>query len=224
MKDVICTEITNTLYALQQCGLLYTHNQVKVTNMGTTTILSNPGHIAGAKENKPEYFGKIEQYCHFASAGNFMAMLFDGSLVLTRYEINRDELTGHNLWFWPYPVSIDSDVLLEYPPVDLLLSVREELYDTINMRSVVRFDYDLENVSADHSAAHLHFNHYRCRMPVARPMSFNRFIKVIFKNFYPEKWEEEDIFNYITINTDLENHCLDPSHIYDVHLGWYLEI
>ena len=62
------------------------------------------------------------------------------------------------------------------------------------MRTPIRFDYDIKNVSDNHPKSHMHMQNSECRIFVDRPLCFNKFIKFIFKNFYYKKYIQYDFW------------------------------
>jgi hypothetical protein len=67
------------------------------------------------------------------------------------------------------------------------------------MRSPVRFDFDVKNAADEHPASHLHMQNGKCRLFVDSPVCFNRFIKFVFRNFYPDTYKQHFFWG------DLEN-------------------
>ena len=72
-------------------------------------------------------------------------------------------------------------------------------HEQIQMRSPVRFDFDVKNAADEHPASHLHMQSGKCRLFVDSPVCFNRFIKFVFRNFYPDTYNQHFFWG------DLEN-------------------
>lgn len=82
------------------------------------------------------------------------------------------------------------------------------------MRSPIRIDFDSENDKEGHPAVHLHTQHHNSRMKVNKPICFNRFMRFIIENYYPntvinfDKWYYAS-FKFDEVNMNMNRHdCL----------------
>lgn len=85
--------------------------------------------------------------------------------------------------------------------INMYLSDEDLRNQKVIMRSPLRFDFDLLNVSETHPATHVHMQHANCRISAKRPICFNTFIKFVFTNFYPNScpsaiFDDLDWLNY----------------------------
>lgn len=127
----------------------------------------------------------------------FTCLLLDGSLIRAAYAFDGEQLVSHNLLWWPSPFKITKEDLAIGGLLELfdLYSDKSEWTNHIVMRTPLRFDLDIKNAKYDHPASHLHMQTANCRIHVDRPISFNRFITFIFRNFYPEEYRKHDFWN-----------------------------
>lgn len=151
---------------------------------------------------KPHKFGSIEQYMSIIRDGSFTCVLLDGSLLRLSYTFERNDLTSHNLWYYPCPFSIPIDELLADPLLDIIEMYAESGIDHWRLKGPIRFDFDAKSSKPIfHPASHVHFQHEYCRIPARKPLSPGRFLKFVFLNFYQEliskytflvEWPEEN--------------------------------
>ena len=104
----------------------------------------------------------LEQYMNWTAAGDYSAVLLDGSLLQVTYDVSGGRVSGHRLAYIPCPYDLDRELLAAgYPIADVLELHRD---DTPALRSPVRFDFDPERAKKNHSAAHLTINGIDCRI------------------------------------------------------------
>ncbi len=201
-------QIDNTLRMLLQAGLLYTYNELKRDYLDRRTIrLSWNNHRSG-DYNAGDSFLKIEQYKKILENGSYLCVLFDGSIIRVSYTICNNILVAHNLLWWPAPYKYENVTLNDVEPVQMISDFLgdEQWYENIEMRSPIRIDYDPreEIVNIKHPPVHMHLEHKDCRIYVEKPLCFNRFIKYIFENFYPNANIYLDNHDYIDFDVDDE--------------------
>jgi hypothetical protein len=196
-----CQNIQNTLNLLSENNLTIFHNQPVIKEYQNVTSITWPNHVPG-RHNCAPVFGKISQYRTILETGAFTCLLFDGALVRIAYSFKFGSLADYSLLWWPSPFKIDSGDLELGGILDIfdLYASSNDWHENIQMRTPVRFDFDSNNATIKHPASHLHFQESNCRLYVDRPVCFNRFIKFIFLNFYPNTysnfsfWEDlEDV-------------------------------
>jgi len=182
----IFNELVNTIKFLDQNDLTIFSNSPVYEEENGNSRITWPNHTPG-RINCNKYFGSIRQYRHFLKYNLFTSLLFDGSLMKISYKFEKRNLVAHNLTWWPSPFIISADDLSNGSPLDIFDLYAQDGWDQqIRMRTPVRFDFDLKKESTDHPASHLHMQTDNCRLYVDRPMCFNRFVKFIFQNFYPD--------------------------------------
>jgi|GEM_PF-853889 hypothetical protein len=212
--------IQNTLTLLTDNKLTIFHNQPVLEEASGKVIITWPNHISGRHNCEP-YFGKIAQYREIVRASAYTCLLLDGAIIRACYCFNHEELTSYSLLWWPSPfriVSEDLDLGGVLDIIDLYAS-SIDWHEQIQMRTPVRFDFDILNASSDHPASHLHFQSSNCRLYVDRPMCFNRFIRFVFKYFYPE------IYSKYSFWEDLDDMPLSVRNVQSLntkqaYIGW----
>jgi hypothetical protein len=118
----------------------------------------------------------------------FSIVLFDASLLQITIEFSHSNMVAHRLCYYPCPVVIDNELLVEEPILDVF-DVFVEHRDLLRLRTPVRFDYDPINAQVGHPVSHAHLQVESCRCPVVAPIGIGVFIKFIFANFYAEVWK-----------------------------------
>ena len=132
----------------------------------------------------------VSEYRQWLSLNKYSVILFDGSIIQITYEFLGNSLTKHRLLYFPCPFQLPADLLDELPILDLIDYYIDRGIDDVRLRGPVRFDYDRAIDAADHPASHFTFQSPHCRIPVMSPLSLGQFMKFIFRNFYPEQWNE----------------------------------
>ncbi|HHX70820.1 MAG TPA: DUF2290 domain-containing protein [Gallicola sp.] len=127
----------------------------------------------------------ISIYNELKSKRNFNIKMVDGAMILFQYEFQNSELLKHRLSYFP------SLSLLEFQNNYEIYEIDELYADVIEKQIVtfpMRFDYDSrEEVYkvVDHPKSHLTLGQFKnCRIPVSAPITPNRFIHFIIRNFY----------------------------------------
>ena len=216
----LCQSIQNTLRLLTDNDLTIYYNQPVIQETHQRVRITWPNHVTG-KHNSASSFGKISQYRAIIETGAFTCLLLDGAILRASYSFDSNELTEYNLLWWPSPFIIDAEDLKIGAVLDIfdLYADSNEWHKDIKMRTPIRFDLDINNASKDHPASHVHFQESNCRLHVDRPICFNRFIKFIFKNFYP------NIYSRCFFWKDLQDMSFDVEAVSLIeqpqsYLGW----
>lgn len=166
-------------------------------------------------------FATIAEYRKLLDDRQYNFLLLDGSFIQARYLFQHGDLIKHNLTYYPCPVQIKQDDIsegvfigevvdqyllqffddkewLDFIKSDTTTAEMNQGWDDIDthprfqMKSPVRFDYDVNARGELHPASHVHISDPDCRMPVHAPLSFGHFIRFIFKNFYRSYWIENE--------------------------------
>ena len=186
------TDMNNSLKLLLDNNLICYYNVIKISSSDLYEELFWQNHISERK-NCERHFNSLEQYFFFLENSSYNCILFDGSIIRCSYRFStkNKSLESHNLTWWPSPISKDITEIFQ-SGYNLSDYIKEHLennpYKNINMRTPIRFDYDIKNVSDNHPKSHMHMQNSECRIFVDRPLCFNKFIKFIFKNFYYKKY------------------------------------
>lgn len=181
-------EMINTMELLQNKKLIYFYNPVKIETSDENQIITWMNHTSG-RANCGKSFSKLDQYEFIINNGSWSCILFDGSIIRSTFTFKNNKLVGHSHLWWPSPYNCQKELMdeeLELSDVYSLLQIDESWYKKINMRSPVRIDYDPSQNTILHPAVHMHTQHNECRMFINKPICFNRFLRYIFENFYPQ--------------------------------------
>ncbi len=133
-------------------------------------------------------FTQISEYRRHVAESMYLVMLNDGSLIQASYTFYREKLRKHRLGFFPCPVDVARDDLLEEDPLSIIDEILLGGPAAVFFRTPLRFDYSVEDARPDHPAAHLTFNWAHCRIASSAPLSFGHFVRIVFRNFYPTIW------------------------------------
>lgn len=145
-----------------------------------------------------QVFATLGEYRSLVRNRQFSVIVLDGSLLQFAYRFRRRTLVEHRLCFYPCPFPLKPDEWARYQDAGFgLLDILDyfdlnEYEDRIRLQSPLRFDFDLENVAANHPATHLHISRDGCRVPVFAPLSVGHFARFVFMNFFPEQWEAHE--------------------------------
>ncbi len=132
---------------------------------------------------KDRFYAEI--YQHMLEAGAYNVKLLDGALMQMMYIFANGNLLRHRLAFFPSP---NLEEFQNNPEIYLL----DEMYADVVEKNIVsvpiRFDYDAsEEVYQEisHPKSHLTLGQYEhCRIPVTAPLTPDRFVEFIVRNFY----------------------------------------
>ncbi len=134
-------------------------------------------------------FLKIEQYLDILSTNAYQLLLSDYSIIRYSFVFDGSRLEQQNVLWWPCPVKMDEETENEFGIVEGIkqkVNASQNQSDFI-MRSPIRIDFDSKNDEISHPRAHAHIAHPECRINSDHPICFNRFMKFIIDNFYPQE-------------------------------------
>lgn len=211
-------DMKNTLMLLAESNVLIYYNSPILEERESKKWVTWPNHQPGRYNCEP-FFGKIEQYRKILGTEAFTCLLCDGSIVRAAYGFEEEKLTNHNLLWWPSPFQITEDDLQLGGVLEIfdLYADERDWHEGIRMRTPIRFDFDSANCADDHPASHVHLQDPACRIFVDRPVSFNRFIKFIFKNFYIKVYDKISFWSDLR---DIDFDCDGSRPPLDTFLGW----
>lgn len=213
--------IVNILRTLDEAGLLYSYNFPIHVAQGPLFGVTWPNHVSGASYFSKHMFGKIEQYKGILQNGAYHAIVKDGSIIKVAYFFDQyGTLVKHNLWYWPNPFAIPENDIQDHTPLDVLDLYASDWEKYVRFRTPLRFDYDQNGASANHSIAHLHMQTEECRIGVQEPICFANFIKFIFKNFYCQEWLLNNFWENLPLDFENNGNSLSSQQMLSIHLRW----
>src|SRR5579872_5540794 len=181
-------EIERLTYEFLAHGLALTNNGVAVYTQKRRSVITWRSDV-GDFAFKSEVFASISEYCNLLANRQYSFVLFDGSLIQISYVLERTDVIKHRLCYYPCPIVINNEDLVDFGLLDLIeLIDYEEFRIRLRLQSPIRFDLDLDSVAGDHPASHLHLSREDCRVPVCAPLSIGQFIGFVFRHFYPDQW------------------------------------
>ena len=218
--------IVNILRSLQDGDLLHFYQEPIRLSSGPTEIVTWPNHTPGAAHASQMAFGTYAQYRAILEERSFLAILRDGSLLRASYKFRHRDLTAHSLWFWPCPLDVPRDEIMEQTPLDALDLYAADWQRYIRFRTPMRFDYDPGAACQDHPASHLHAQAHNCRIAIERPLGFAAFVRFVFRNFYCPDWNAHpDLWGGLADELPEQSRaCLATSEMHSLHLAWKLDI
>lgn len=156
---------------------------------------------------------KIDMYCRWLEVQAFSAIFFDGSIIQISYDFKGSKLKSYRLLFFPCPYDVDRELLTSEPLLDVISMYRGKDDSIVNLRTPLRFDYDIDAQKEGHPASHLTMLWNHCRWATVAPLSPGHFIRFIFKSFYPTLWDAHEFLRKWpqslgerTITTEEENY------------------
>jgi hypothetical protein len=173
-------QVRNTLDYLVEAELALYANVVSLEH---TRVSWHAPARGGAFLDNYEH-PSIDQYVVWLTAGEYSAVLFDGSLLQITYDVEGGVVIGHRLGYFPCPYEMDRS----------LLEAGEALADVVDMyrdsdavlRSPIRFDFDPGASGLGHPSSHMTLNSVSCRVACVAPLHVLRFLDFVFSHFYPE--------------------------------------
>ncbi|MFW5394075.1 DUF2290 domain-containing protein, partial [Yersinia sp. 2544 StPb PI] len=177
--DAMVNHLNKLCFEWDKAGLSLGSNRSCIRQMGGGASL-----ITWDSENivlKDNEFSSLAEYITLLSSSQYTFVLFDGSLIQISYTINRNEIVGHRLCWYPSPIDIKGvneidDIILKLQDIlrencELLeehLTSPEIIYPVnlkgIYNRSPLRFDYSImpDNKKDEHPDVHLHISNENC--------------------------------------------------------------
>lgn len=182
-------QIINTLELLQREKVISYFNLPEIINdiSNNKVQITWKNHVGG-REVSSKAFLTIRQYLTILQSRAYHALMNDNSIIRFSFVFSDDKLVSQNLLWWPCPIQIDNELFKEYGIVETLNDMLENnvISNDIRMRSPIRIDFDSSNNTVEHPRAHAHLQHHECRINTDKPMCFNKFMKFILTNCYPE--------------------------------------
>lgn len=204
--QALADEIENTMVLLEENKFIYFHNPIKINPNGKYTEISCNNHIPG-RANCGEAFTTFPQYETILKNGNFCCILYDGSLIKLELCFENQKLISHSYLWWPAPYKMNAGFVGEQTPQFVFedFVTDNSWFEKISMRSPIRVDFDSGNDKEGHPAVHLHTQHHDSRMKVNKPICFNRFMRFIIENYYPDRFFDFEKWYYASFKFDEPN-------------------
>lgn len=121
----------------------------------------------------------------------FNLLLIDGALITFRYRFSGNEITEHNLGFFPSP---DLEQFQNEPEIYLEDVIYADVVEKNVVTFPIRFDYSNDTskyIEIKHPYSHVTFGQYKnCRIPVSAPVGPIEFCQFILRNFYNTAYNE----------------------------------
>lgn len=188
-KNVInvIDQMNNMMVFLFNLKLIYYYKEIRPQLVDGYQVIAWNGHKS-SRLNCGYSFTTLNQYEYILNTGAFDCILFDGSIIRSSFKFDNNYLVSHNHLWWPSPYSYENDIFGDFTPQD---KYEDFLSDPnwktkVRMRSPIRIDFDPNKEAVTHPMVHLHTENYETRINIGEPICFNKFIKYIFLNFYPD--------------------------------------
>lgn len=161
----------------------------------------------------------LDVYRGWLEAAAYSALLFDGSLLQVTYDFSGRELTAHRLAWVPCPFAIDPELLQVGSPLEVIDMYADGGPGDIELRTPIRFDFDLERAVEDHPATHMTLNSSSCRLACAAPLRLGHFTDFVFRNFYPDLWRAHPFFNGLS-RRPWRSDTITLAETKTLHISW----
>jgi hypothetical protein len=210
-------QLVNALDFLTEMGLGLYATQLSLTHgrVGWHTTGSAPFGFS-------EPHATVGQYLDWVSNGHYSLLLTDASLLQMSYQFDGAEVTGHRLAYVPCPVRIDKELLAAGESVaDIVDAQLSDGSDsTIQLQSVIRFDYAPGDAGGAHPAAHLTLNSTACRIACVAALHPYRFMDFVFRNFYPALHASQPRWFAVAAERRLGTRVITDDHTERPHMAW----
>jgi len=181
-------QVKNTLEILQKLNIVsfIIPPECSENIKDNTQRISWKNHVGGRSVSSKAFLS-INQYLNILSSNAYQGLMFDNSIIRCSFTFENSKLVSQNLLWWPCPVKVDSDMENEFGLIETIKMMLEdhEVSSSLQMRSPTRFDFDIKNNTPHHPRAHVHMQHCDCRINAHEPICFNKFMKFILINYYP---------------------------------------
>jgi len=143
----------------------------------------------------------------------------DGSLLQMSFKIRKGAVIWHRLCYIPCPVSFDFEELQEDSLDRIVERHLTESRSRINLRGVVRFDYDPSAEAEGHPSSHFTLNFDQTRVPVGRNFDPFRFLTFVDEHFISVR---PNIPRFeLAMGSDATTPALADTHRSAPHFNWF---
>ena len=169
---------------------------VRPLEAGRKRITWTKSAVAYARERNDDV--RLSEYLAALRNRDFSILMYDGAILQVSLDYASRRLVGHRYVFLPCPIFFQSGDLHHgdlgpVPLEDYLSDIAvDELQDRIRIRAPLRFEFDPVAETEEHPASHVHVGKSESRVAVSGPVSSERFLRFVFKNFYACEFKEYD--------------------------------
>ncbi len=137
--------------------------------------------------------GTLDEYRQLVKRRQFVALLFDASLLQFKCVYRRSELIYHRFCYYPCPITVDRELLQDMPILDVWEGLLpSDFLEQVRLLAPIRFDFDVDAANDVHPASHMTVINPDCRIPVVSPLGWKQFLRFVFSSFYPDTWRDQD--------------------------------
>jgi len=141
-------------------------------------------------------FATLDHYRAILLNRDYNILLADGSLVQLAYQIQGDEIVRHRLCYFPCPLFVESQEIVEYGLNDLIDLFRiDEFQSRFRLVSPIRFDFDADFLDDYHHYSHVTAIKNTCRIPAFGPLSVGHFLRFVLSYFYQSYFSNDEDFD-----------------------------
>ncbi len=154
---------------------------------GWRSYVSWSGQVSGGVGTRTG--PSLGDYTDLIRRRQYTLLLSDYSFLQLSFVVDQASILSHRLIYYPCPLSVDRDEDGDIPILDLIDLLEEgEIVARLRQETPLRFEFDPSAATEDHPASHLHMSRNCCRIPVYAPLTLGRFLRFVFKYFYPDAW------------------------------------
>lgn len=162
-------------------------------------------------------------YRECLSKGDYNFVLLDGALIQMKYRFYKEEIHEHILSFYPSPFSQPGQNDFENFETDFIGEEDFDYQDEKIICTPLRFDFNIDDKifkDTDHPKTHFTIGDYKsCRIPIYAPLTPNRFMKFILRNFYFEKFTDNYSDNFFKCDLKTPG-TISINEKSQIHFNW----
>ncbi len=156
---------------------------------------------------------------------DYNILFLDGAMLQLKYRFGHDAVSEHVLAFYPCPdfARYQDDPAYFDEQIYRSDSLFTEMLDEKILCAPLRFDYNADDaihVDVNHPKSHLTIGNYKdCRIPLSAPLSPNRFVNFILRNFYFEKFNQHFSDGFFACPITLDS-SITTNEKKQLHFSW----
>ena len=197
---------------------LYVSQVVEKQQQSSIIRITWPSQPQNWRQGFEKPFGSIDEYFAWLKNNQFSAILFDGSMLQISFDLRWGNLIAHRLVYYPCPIELNDEELMllrEFPVIEVIDDYTDTR-DRFRTKSPIRFDFDEKAGTSTHPTSHMTMLTNDCRLPVYGPLSLGHFVTFVFRNFYPNIWEQHEFVREWP--TKVERQTIEPSDQDHLHI------